>query len=222
MSKKVRWLLATAFVTVACAGGFVLYLKWQLSHMQVGFFTPADVKTMVSAAEEARTAVLIEHPRLQLPESIVADIVSALKALGAPCDQHATPDYVRDSVPKDGLRPNTLGPNGPEALIVRIDPALDNGCSCGASGNCLTRIYTKHGNSYRRVFSGSVQEIVFLPAVHDGRFDFRTFSHFAADQAWVEDYRWNGREYANSNVSCAIGYSDFATRRLVRGQCPGH
>ncbi len=166
--------------------------------------------------------VLAQSPGEQLPDSVVRDIISELKKLGSPCARNATANYVRQSVSKNGVQRRKLGPNGPEALIVRIEPRRDYPCSCGASGNCITRIYEKHGGSYKPVFDGSVQEIVFFPAVHKGRFDFRTFSHFAADQAWVEDYRWNGKQYVNSEVSCAFGYGDFRKRRFVVGECPGH
>jgi hypothetical protein len=72
--KPVRWALLTVAVIGVAAIGLTLYVRWDLSHMKVGFFTPKDVRTLVTAANAAKEVVVATRPELRDKQATTIEV----------------------------------------------------------------------------------------------------------------------------------------------------
>jgi hypothetical protein len=57
MAKAVKVALVAAMVLVMGVVGLGVYARWSLRHMQIGFFTPADLDKLIAQVEVARAVV---------------------------------------------------------------------------------------------------------------------------------------------------------------------
>ncbi len=69
-----QWaLLAIAVIGVALLG-FTIYMRWELSRMKVGFFTPKDVRTLMTAANAAKEVVVATRPELRETQATTIEV----------------------------------------------------------------------------------------------------------------------------------------------------